>query len=155
MESQTNILLNPPFAQDPPVKLDVNAKILGIIIAGLSALGILGALTALAALLGVGAILAAAGVGGILALAYVGVLVGGAADVMSLVGGWRMYQGNVEGKRLVIYALALGFLGQIVTGVGYVSLGNVILPLLIILVVYYLVVISRFPGEAPRAPRPS
>ncbi len=154
MDSKTNILLNPPFAQDPPVKLDINAKMLGIVIAILSALGILGALTALVALLGVGSILAAAGFGGILALAYVGVLVGGAAEVMSLVGGWRMYQGNADGKRLVIYALALGFVAQIVTGLGYVSLGNIIVPILIILAVYYLVVISRFPGDA-KAPTSS
>lgn len=152
MEKQADRLLNPPFAKDPPVKLDINAKVLGIVIAVLSALGILGALSALGALLGVGAIYAAAGFGGILAFAYVGVLVGAAADVLSLVGGWRMYQGQVDGKRLVIYGLALGLLGQIVTALGYITVGNVIVPILVILVVYYLVVISRFPGQATQSP---
>jgi hypothetical protein len=149
------MLLNPPFADDPPIKLNVNAKILGIVIAVLSALGILALLGALTALLGLGVLFASLGFAGILPMAFLGILVGAAADVASLVGGWRMYQGNADGKRLVIYALAIGFLGQIVTGFGYASFGNVILPVIVILVVYYLVVISRFPGATPQPPPPS
>ena len=77
------------------------------------------------------------------------VLAGLVADVMSLLGGWQMYQGIADGKRLVIYGLAIGFVAQIVSALGYASIGSLILPILVILVVYYLVVISRFPGPAP------
>jgi hypothetical protein len=150
MDDQANSLLNPSWAQNPPVKLDINAKILGIVIAVLSALGVLGSLLALLGLLGGSALLAAAGFGGILFIAIIGTLVGGVADLLSLVGGWQMYQGNVAGKRLVIYGLALALAGDVVSGFGYLRIGNVILPLLVILAIYYLVVISRFPGEAAK-----
>ncbi|TMG33796.1 MAG: hypothetical protein E6H92_14200 [Chloroflexi bacterium] len=149
MDEMTNRLLNPPFAQDPPVKLDIDAKILGIIIAILSAIGVIAGLFGLLALLGFSALLAAAGASGIVFLAWIGVLAGLVADVMSLLGGWQMYQGIADGKRLVIYGLAIGFVAQIVSALGYASIGSLILPILVILVVYYLVVISRFPGPAP------
>jgi hypothetical protein len=65
-----------------------------------------------------------------------------------------MYNGNVEGKRLVIYSLAISFVAQIVTGIGFAQLGNVILSLVVIAVIYYLVVISRFSESSPPpAPR--
>jgi len=146
-------LVNPPFAQDPPVKLNIDAKILGAVVALLSVLGILLGLGALPALLGVGALLAPYGFAGFVPLIFIGVIVGLVANVMSAIGGWQMYQGNVEGKRLVIYGLAVWFLGEIVSGIGFVSLGTVILPILVIVIVYYLVVISRFPGEQPLPPK--
>jgi hypothetical protein len=150
MDDRSNQLLNPSWAQNPPVKLDINAKILGIVIAILSALGVLGSLVALLVLLGGGAALAAAGVGGILFIAIIGTLIGGVAELLSLLGGWQMYQGNAAGKRWVIYGLAIALAGNVVTGLGYLRVGSVILPILVILAVYYLVVISRFPGEAPK-----
>ncbi len=146
-------LVNPPFAQDPPIKLKIDAKILGAVVALLSVLGILLGLGALPALLGVGALLAPYGFAGFVPLIFIGVLVGLVANVMSVIGGWQMYQGNLEGKRLVIYGLAVWFLGEIVSGIGFVSLGNVILPILVIAIVYYLVVISRFAGEQPLPPK--
>ena len=148
MDEQVNMLLNPKFAQNPPFNLD--AKILGIVIAVLSALGLLGSLLALLALLAGSTALAAAGFVGIAFIAIIGVLVGGVAELLSLLGGWQMYQGNVAGKRLVIYGLAIAFAGDVVTAFGYLRIGNVILPLIVTLVLYYLVVISRFPGEAPK-----
>jgi hypothetical protein len=144
MDDQMNMLLNPPFAQNPPFNLD--AKILGIVVAVLSALGVLGSLLAILALLAGSTALAAAGFVGILGIAIIGVLIGGVADVLSLVGGWQMYQGNAAGKRLVIYGLAIAFAGDVVTAFGYLRIGNVILPLIVTLILYYLVVISRFPG---------
>ncbi len=152
MTLDLNTLVNPPFAKDPPVKVDIDAKVLGIIVAILSALAILFGLGALTALAGVGAFLASVGFGGFLPIAYLGVLVSLAADVMSLIGGWRMYQGNAEGKRLVIYGLAIGFVGQIVSGIGYAS-GGVIVSLVVLAAVYYLVVVSRFPGDQPAPPK--
>lgn len=148
MNDQSNMLFNPPFAQNPPFNLD--AKILGIVVAVLSALGVLGSLLALLALLAGSTALAAAGFVGITFIAIIGVLIGGVADLLSLAGGWQMYQGQAAGKRLVIYGLAIAFAGDVVTAFGYLRVGNVILPLLVTLVLYYLVVISRFKGEAPK-----
>lgn len=155
MPLDLNTLVNPPFAKDPPVKVDIDAKILGIVVAILSGLGILFGLGLLIGLMGIGAVLARYGFGGFLPLAYLGALVILAADIMSLMGGWRMYQGDREGKRLVIYGLAIGFVGQIIYGLGYASIGSVILPLVVLAIVYYLVVVSRFPGEAPTPPTTS
>lgn len=153
MAFDVNTLVNPPFAQNPPVRINIDSKILGIIIAILSGLAILFGLGGLFALLGVGALLAVnAGLASLLPLAFIGLLVGLVSEVMSLMGGWQMYQGNAEGKRLVIYGLAVGFLAEIVYGIGYVSLGSVILPLIVIAIFYYLVVVSRFPGEQPVPP---
>ncbi len=151
MAFDLNTLVNPPFAQDPPIKLNVDAKILGAVVALLSVLGILLGLGALPALLGVGAFLAP--FAGFVQLIFIGVIVGLVANVMSLIGGWQMYQGKVGGKRLVVYGLAVWFLGEILSGIGFFSVGNVILPILVIAIVYYLVVISRFPGEQSLPPK--
>ncbi len=153
MAFDLNTLVNPPFAQDPPIKLNVDAKVLGAVVALLSVLAILLGLAALPALLGVGAFLAPFGFAGFVQLIFIGVIVGLVANVMSLIGGWQMYQGKVEGKRLVIYGLAVWFLGEILSGIGFFSVGNVILPILVIAIVYYLVVISRFPGEQSLPPK--
>ncbi len=151
MEPLRTSLLNPPFAQDPPVKLNVNAKTLGLVIAVLAALGLLLEVVGLLGVLSLGFAYAAAGFAGIAFLAIVGLLVDLAAVVLSLVGGWRMWNGLASGKPLVIYGLAIGFVGEIVVGVGYGSLGNAVVGLLVLFAVYYLVVISRFPtaGAAP------
>src|SRR5438309_883481 len=113
MDEMTNRLLNPPFAQDPPVKLDIDAKILGIIIAILSAIGVIAGLFGLLALIGFSGLLAAVGASGIVFLAWIGVLAGLVADVMSLLGGWQMYQALADGKRLCIYGLAIGSLARL------------------------------------------
>ena len=155
MAFDLNTLVHPPFAQNPPVKLNIDAKILGIIIAVLSALAILFGLGGLLAVLGLGALLAPAGAAGWLPLAFIGLVVVLISDVISLMGGWQMYQGNAAGKRLVIYGLAIAFLGEIVYGIGYVSLGGVILPIIVIAIIYYLVVISRVPGEQAVPPTTS
>jgi hypothetical protein len=145
-------LVDPPFAQDPPVKLNIDARILGMVCA---ILGALGALFALFALLAIGTFFAVYGHGGIFAFALVGALVLIAAGVLAAVGGWRMYNGNPEGKRLVIYSLAIDFIGQIVYGIGFANLGNLIVSLVVIAAVYYLVVISRFAQSTPPAAPPT
>ena len=52
MSSQKNALLNPPFANDPPVKLNVNAKTLGLVLTVLGVIGILLQLLGLIAIFG-------------------------------------------------------------------------------------------------------
>lgn len=150
MPLDLNTLVNPPFAQDPPVKLNIDARILGIVCV---VIGTLGALFALLAILALGAFVTVYGQSGVFALALVGSLVTIVAGAMAAVGGWRMYQGNAEGKRLVIYSLAINVVGQIVTGIGQARLGGLILYLIVIAIIYYLVVISRFTQAPPPAPR--
>ena len=138
-------LVNPPFANDPPVKLNVDAKVVGLVVAILAAIGGLFSLFGLLSLLGVGAALTA--FGGIFALALIGVAVNLVADVMMALGGYQMYQGNESGKRLVIYGLAIAFVAQIVLALGYTA-GSAILQLIVLGIIYYVVVVSRFPGQA-------
>lgn len=155
-----NMLTDPAFAANPPVKLNVPAKTLGLVIAILAVIGavfggLIGGLFSLFAL-------AAGGFGGIW---LIGILVGLVADIMAAIGGFQMYGGNRAGKNLVIYALALAFAGAVVTAIGNLiaysgvlgygaggAIFGVIFGIIIYGIVYYLVVISRFPGDAPLAP---
>ncbi len=141
-------LVNPPFANDPPVKLNVDAKVVGLVVAILAAIGGLLSLFGLLGILGVGAALTA--FGGIFALALIGIAANLVADVMMAMGGWQMYQGAESGKRLVIYGLAIAFLAQIVLALGYTA-GSAILQLIVLGIIYYVVVVSRFPGQASSA----
>ena len=164
-----NVLTDPPFAADPPVKFNVNAKILGLV------LGILSSIGALFSLLGLLAVFGACTIGGISIggcgfpiLWLLGALLQVAAFALAALGGFRMYQMNREGKDNLIYGLALGALGTVVYLVGNIifwggisvsgaagvggAIVGVIIDLIFIFVFYYLVVISRFPGEAPLAP---
>ncbi len=139
-------LVNPPFANDPPVKLNLDAKVVGLVVAILAAIGGVLSLFGLLGLLGLGAALTA--FGGIFALALIGVIVNIVADVMMVTGGWQMYQGNESGKRSVIYGVAIAFLAQIVLALGYTA-GSAILQLILLGIIYYVVVVSRFPAQAP------
>ncbi|MGH2450932.1 MAG: hypothetical protein ACRDGE_06640 [Candidatus Limnocylindria bacterium] len=146
MAFDRKMLLDPPFAADPPVKLNINAKILGLILAilaGISALfGIFGAF----ALLGLSAL--AAAVGAFLFVALIGVIIGVIGTVITAWGGYQMYQEKREGKTLVIYGLVLNVVGGLVAALG--GSGDFVgwlIGALIAFVVYYLVIISRFPGE--------
>ena len=135
-------LLNPSFAKDPPVKLDIPAKTLGLvcaILAGISAFfGVIG-------LLGVSALAAVAGIG---PLFFVGTLINVIGSALVAWGGYRMYQGDRDGKRLVIYGLVASALGSLLAAIGNGGLAGWIVNLVILFVIYYLVVISRFEGEA-------
>ncbi len=144
-------LLHPPFETDPPVKLNISATVIGIIAAILGALGILGYLVAIPAVFAIGAIATGLGVyhPGILGVALVGLVIGFVGAVLETVGGWRMYKANPEGKKLVIYSIAVGAIGSIVYGIGYNGVGGIVIGLIIDFIIYYIVIISRFPNEAP------
>jgi hypothetical protein len=144
--SALDTLVNPPFANDPPVKLNLDAKVVGLVVAILAGIGALFALLGLLALLGASA--AATAFAGIFFIAFIGVLVSGVADVIALVGGWQMYKGNESGKRLAIYGLAIAFVAEVIWMVGFAS-GSGILQLILLALLYYAVVVSRFPGQAP------
>lgn len=144
-------LLAPPFAADPPVKLNIPAKTLGLILAILGAIGALFGILGFFPLLALGT--AAAAFGGIFLLAVIGVIIGLIGTVIGALGGYQMYQENREGKKLAIYGVALNVVGSLIAAIGGSgSLVGWIFGALISFVVYYLIVISRFPGEPALAP---
>jgi hypothetical protein len=141
--SALDTLVNPPFANDPPVKLNLDAKVVGLVVAILGGLGAFFVFLALLSLLGFGAALSAAG---IFFLALIGVILNLVADVMAAIGGWRMYQGNESGKRLAIYGLAIAFVAEIIQMIGFSS-GSAIVPLILLALAYYAIVVSRYPAK--------
>ena len=145
-------LLNPSFAKDPPVKLDIPAKTLGLILAILGGIGtVLGVL----GLIGVSAFAAAIG-GGLLVIAT---LVSLAGTAMGAWGGYQMYQEDRRGKRNAILGLVINTVGSLISVFAGAGLGGFIVGTLINFCIYYLVVISRYEDEpklvsatAPRRP---
>lgn len=136
-----DVLLNPPFAKDPPVKLDIPAKTLGLVYA---ILGAIGTFFGVFALLGSTALAAVAGTG---ALFVIGTLIGVIGTALAAWGGYRMYQGDRDGKRLVIYGLVASAVGSLIAALGNLGLGGWIFNAVVLFVLYYLVIISRFEGE--------
>jgi hypothetical protein len=141
-------LVNPPFANDPPVKLNLDAKVVGLVVAILAGIGALFSLLALLGLLGAGAALST--FGGIYVLALIGLILSLVGDAMAAIGGWQMYQANESGKRLAIYGLAISFAAEIIQIIGF-SAGSGLIALILLAVLYYAIVVSRFPGQAPSA----
>jgi hypothetical protein len=148
--SALDTLVNPPFANDPPVKVNLDAKVVGLVVAILAGLGALFSLLGLLGLLGAAAALST--FGGIYLVALIGVVVNLVADVMATIGGWQMYQGNESGKRLAIYGLAIAFIAEIIQMIGFAS-ASAIVPLILLALMYYAVVVSRYPSQAPSASR--
>jgi len=144
-------LVNPPFANDPPVKVNFDAKVVGLVVAILAGIGALFSLLALLGLLGANAV-AGTAFAGIFFIALIGVLVNLVAEVMAAIGGWQMYQGNENGKRLAIYGLALAFVAQIVQMIGFASAGGIV-GLILLAIVYYAIVVSRHSSPRPSASR--
>jgi len=158
-----NMLTDPPFAADPPIRLNVPAKTLGLVIGILAIIGIILDLIALPVVFAlnnsVSTICSLSGVNcgttGIFGLAIISVLIGLVGSILYAFGGFRMYQLDRSGKNLVIYGLVVNLLGGILAIVGYGGVGGFIFSLIIAVVVYYLVVISRWPGDAPLVAGPT
>jgi predicted phage tail protein len=154
MQFRQETLMNPPFAKDPPVKLNVPAKTLGLIYAILGAISALIGIFAITAFLGLSAVATAAGVvSGLYWLGVIGAIVGLIGTIVAAWGGYRMYQEKPEGKRLVVYGLAVNVVGNLIGSLGGASdfIGWII-GTAIAFVLYYLVIISRFPTEPPLVP---
>ena len=142
------ILLAPPFAADPPVKLNISAKTLGLVLAILGGISAFFGLLAVFALLGVSAL--AAAYGGIFILALIGLIVTEIGTIIGAWGGFQMYQGKQAGKLLAIYGILINVVGSLLATIGGSGgLAGLIVGALISFVIYYLIVISRFPGEPP------
>jgi len=141
-------LMNPSFAADPPVKLNVPAKTLGLILAILGAIGAFFGILGVFALLGLSAL--AAAYGGIFILALVGVIISEIGTIVGAWGGYQMYQEKREGKKYAIYGVLLSVVGGLIAAIGGSGgLVGWVISTLISFCIYYLIVISRFPGEAP------
>ena len=158
-----NVLTDPPFAADPPIKLNVNAKVLGLVIGILAVLGIIVDLIALPAIFALnnavnslnsfcnslGGVNCNTGTSGIFFLALIGVIVSLVGAILYAWGGFQMYNLNRTGKEKVIYGVVVELIGGILQIVGYGGVFGFIFSLIIAIVIYYLVVIARYPGEAP------
>lgn len=151
MQFNQETLLNPPFAKDPPVKLNVPAKTLGLVYAILAAISAFFGAIAIIGLLGLGAFVATAGAAAVIVwLALIGLIVSEVGTVMAAWGGYQMYQLNRDGKRLVIYGLVLNLVGSLISALGGIGgFGGWIVSAAIAFALYYLVIISRFPDEPP------
>lgn len=153
MAAALDALLNPSFAKDPPVKLNISAKTLGAVYAIVGAIAALFGLFGVLGLIGLGSFFAYSGVGGLLFFVVIGSLVNLIGTIIAAWGGYRMYLADHDGKRLVIYGLALTAVGGLLTTLGAFGGGfvNWVVSLAITFVLYYLVIISRFEGEAKPA----
>ena len=142
-------LLHPPFENDPPLKFNINAKTLGLILAIVYAIFAVISLIGIPVALAGSAIAAAVGYHGIAFLIVIGAIVAAAGDVLVAWGGWKMNNLNNDGKRFAIYGLALGIVASILGAIGAESPTGVIGTVIVAAIIYYLIVISRFPNEAP------
>jgi hypothetical protein len=142
-------LLHPPFEQDPPVKLNVNAKILGLVLALVFAIFALFSFIGIFPALGLSALGSVLGVSGIWILVLVGAIIAAIADALVAWGGYKMYQLDAGGKTLVIYGLALSLVASVVGAIGSYNPVGIVGAIVINGIIWYLVIISRFPGETP------
>ena len=149
MDAYLNQLLDPPFAKDPPVKLDIPAKTLGLIYAVLGGIAALFGLFALVALFGLNNVATLTGFSGVWILLVIGSLVSEAGTVLAAWGGYRMYQEDRSGKKPVVLGLAITVVGGLVSALGTFGGGlpGWILSTAVTFVLYYLVIISRFSDE--------
>jgi hypothetical protein len=147
-------LYNPPFMANPPLKFNVPAKWVGLVVLILSALGLLGNL--LSTLLGtvIGAI---GSIGGnpFLLLLAVSAIVGIIGNVYGIMGGWKMFQENPAGRNQAITGYAIG-IGAGLIGVfsnlthpAVLVAGIVgwIVGVAIAAVGWYILLMCRFPGD--------
>jgi hypothetical protein len=156
-----NQITNPRFAANPPVKLNIDAKMLGLII------GILAVISAALELWGLITVFTFCG-GLAVACGFpivwlLGAIIGLVGSIVGAIGGFRMYQLNPEGKLWVIYGILLAFAGAVIGLIGNIiayagllgygfgagAIVGFIVDVIIYFCIYYLVIISRYPGEPP------
>lgn len=161
-----NPLVKPPFASDPPLKVNVPAKTYGLVLGILAVIGAVFALIVAIAAFTFTSIVnsnaicgsalyqgsAACQAVGHASIAGLGELIVLVAMILGAIGGFQMSQGKHQGRSLLAYSLLLALVGQllyaILWGFGYYIPGFII-SLIIYAVIYYFLVISRFPDEPP------
>jgi hypothetical protein len=151
MQSYDQMLLNPSFAKDPPVKINVPAKTLGIVYAVLAGIGAVFGLIGILGLIGLGTVGTVVGAyGGLYWLAVLGLIVAEVGTALVAWGGYQMYQLKRDGKRLAVYGLVINVVGGLLSSLGGAGdLVGWVISACITFVFYYLVIISRFPDEPP------
>lgn len=155
-----DFLVEPTFIDRSNPPLRVSATTIGWIAVVLAALGLLGLLIAIPVVFAVGTAVALAGGttgshSGIFLLALLGLVLTAITTLIALVGGWQMTQGNHNGRRLLIQALALNLIFSLIYNIGVANVGNFIFQLIVDGIIYYFVVISRFPDEVPMGAGPT
>jgi hypothetical protein len=90
---------------------------------------------------------------GIVAVALIGVVLLVITQIMGLVGAWQMTRGNHNGRRLFIQAIVLILISSLIYNIGLANPGSFIAQVVLRGLLYFVVVISRFPDEAPSATR--
>lgn len=158
----SNALTDPPFAEHPPLKLDVDARVLGLVIGILSVVGAIAwTLVSITGLWVVGSVNAFCSgfqqsgsdcgtTSGVFALGLIGFALVVAGYLLGAVGGFRMFTEHHLAKRVVIYGQLIGVVGGLLAVFGYSGFVSVfIFDVLLAIVVYYLVIVSRFPDEMP------
>ncbi len=130
-----DIFVDPPFAKDLPIKL--GAKPIGILLVVLAAVtGVLDLINLFSTY--------------VFAIAEFGLILALIAEVMVVIGGWRMYRGEVRGKPLVIYGLALAFVAEVVYAIGFgFAFGDDVVRFIVIALLYCIVAVSQYPAQRP------
>ena len=154
---------HPPFENDPPVKFNIPAKTIGLIYGILAAIGLvfLGLFGIIGLLIG-GALTAVSVASGnatgplYFIVSLVHLVISIVAYAMIAWGGYKMYQLDHSGRDMVclgFFVLVVSNLVGILTSLSPVGLiaGLIgwIISTAITFIFYYLIVISRFPDEAP------
>jgi hypothetical protein len=148
-EFSMEMLVHPPFENDPPLKMNVPAKTLGLILAIVYLIFAILSLIGIPLALGIGVLVAAGGGGHITLLIIAGAVIALVGNVLVALGGFRMNGLKPEGKTSVIYGLFTGVIASVVGAIGFESANGIVGSIIVAAIVYYFVIISRFPSEAP------
>jgi hypothetical protein len=167
-DRSSNALVNPGFASNPPVKLNIPAKTLGLVLMILGIIGLVFSLIGLIGIFGICSGVVASVCGGTPLIWILGEVVALVGLAVGTFGAYQMFMLNHEGRNLLIYGLAIGVLGSIINAVGtfvfyagYIDYAGsfavgavigLIISLAVYFCLYYLIVISRFPDEPPLVP---
>src|SRR6267143_272472 len=138
-----DFLVEPTFIDRSHPPITVSAKVMGWIALALSAFFLIALL-----LVGVGSVIQIRSHPTHFAAALVGLVLVAITQVMALVGAWQMTQGNHNGRRLLLQALVLSVVFSLIYNLGLSNLGQFVLQVVLRVVLYFFVVISRFPDEA-------
>jgi MFS family permease len=160
-----NALVKPPFADNPPVKLNIPAKTVGLVLMILGAIGLIFSLIGLFSIFGLCSGFAGSVCGGTPMIWVLGEIVALVGLALGTYGAYRMFQLDHQGRNLLIYGLAIGVVGGLLNmigtfvfysgWVGYAgtfatgAIFGFIISLIVYFIVYYIIVISRFPDEQP------
>ena len=142
-----DFLVEPTFIDRRHPPIPVSAKVMGWIALALSAFFLIALL-----LVGVGSVIQIRSHPTHFAAALVGLVLVAITQVMALVGAWQMTRGNHNGRRLLLQAVILSVIASLIYNIGLSNLGQFVIQVVIRAVLYFFVVISRFPDEATSGP---